>query len=338
MNTVIIGLGPHGKRVLKAVEAVDQLSLIAVVDLSEEVLANMELNANTVKTTDLNGLLNNHQIDVACITTNGPSHAKLAIQCMEAGVKHVMVEKPLACSLEEAQRMIEAANQHGVRLIVDHPRRVSKNYGLVKEWIHKGDLGEIRNIYIQRPGIGLGCLGTHSFDLANYIVGKPVKAVSGWVDEPVKKNPRGDQFVDPGGTVVLDYGSGVRGIITQIEDGAGPIFVEINLTAGRVHIDEKMDRLEIIKRDLAVKKKPGKPAAYEVILNPGGIGGKRSLVQEITWLLKDLIQNSSPKSKAEYGMDSIEILVAAYLSHEKGHQPVQLPLAKSYYSKWLPIT
>lgn len=338
MNTIIIGLGPHGRRVLKAVQAVEKLNLYGLVDLSREVLDSIEVEGNVFKSQNLDETLNDKSIEVACITTNGPSHAFLAIKCMEAGVKKIMVEKPLACSVEECQRMMDVAERYGVKLIVDHPRRVSKNYGLVQQMIANGELGEIRNIYIQRPGIGLGCLATHSFDLANFFVGKPVQVVNGWVDEPKKKNPRGEKFVDPGGTVVLDYGDGVKGLISQIEDGAGPIFVEINLTAGRVHIDEKTDRLEIIKRDLSVNKGPGRPATYAHITNPNGIGGKRKLLDEINWLLEDLAEDKTPISKAQYGYDSIEILVAAYVSHEEGHRSVALPLDNKYHTKWLSIT
>lgn len=337
MNTLIIGLGPHGKRVLKAVSNSEHLSIAAAVDLSQEVLDSLDLNAEQ-KFTSLDDALVSSNIDLACITTNGPSHAKLAIQCMRAGVKHVMVEKPLACSLNESKEMMDIAKEYGVKLAVDHPRRFSKNYRFVQKMIANGELGNFRTIYIQRTGIGLGCLATHSFDLANYLSGlKPVK-ITGWVDEPVKKNPRGDHFVDPGGTVVLDYGQGRKGFVSQIEDGSGPIFVEINCTAGRVHIDEKGDILEIIKRDLNVVKAPGRGAAYERVLNPENIGGKRVLVDEIQWLLEDLVKSDRPSSKAEYGYDSIEILMAAYVSHENGNCPVSLPLSEENHSKWLPIT
>lgn len=337
MNTLIIGLGPHGKRVLTAVNQSEHLSVGAVVDLSHEVLESLDIEAEK-KFTSLTDALESCRIDLACITTNGPSHAKLAIQCMKAGVKHVMVEKPLACSLDESKEMIAVASECGTKLAVDHPRRFSKNYALVQKMISSGELGEFRTIYIQRTGIGLGCLATHSFDLANYLSGlKPLK-VTAWVDEPVSNNPRGEQFVDPGGSVILDYGQGRKGFISQIEDGAGPIFVEINFTAGRVHIDEKGDILEIIQRDLSVLKTPGKGAAYKRILNPDNIGGKRVLVDEIQWLLEDLVQSARPSSRAEYGYDSIEILIAAYVSHENGNCPVALPLSEEYNSKWLPIT
>ena len=339
MNAIIIGLGPHGNRVVKAINNSASIQLFALVDLSEEALSKVSVEETVIKTTDLNGLLQQKQpIDIACITTNGPSHAPLAIRCMEAGIKHIMVEKPMACSIEECQQMISVAKARSSKLVVDHPRRYSKNYGYIAGNIQSGRWGKIRAVYIQRPGIGLGCLGTHSFDLATYLIGKPVQSVAAWIDEPVKNNPRGAQFIDPGGTVILNYGNGIKGIISQIEDGAGPISIEVNLTAARVRLDEKMNVLEVIERDLSVKKGPGKGAAYQQIINPDNIGGKRNLVDEIQWLLEDLIDSEEPKSSAQHGLDSIEILVAAYLSHENGNTPVALPLEKEHYSKWLPVT
>lgn len=337
MNAIVIGLGPHGQRILQAVRQSSHLNIVGVVDLSQDVLDSLDVEENQ-KFTSLEKALAELPIDLASIATNGPSHAKLAIQCMKDGIKHVMVEKPLACSLEESLEMMEIAKAENAKLAVSHPRRFSKNYGLIREMIKNGELGEFRNIYIQRTGIGLGCLATHSFDLANFISGMTPKAVTAWVDVPLKTNPRGEQFVDPGGTVVLDYGNGKKGLISQIEDGAGPIFVEINLTAGRVHIDEKGDILEIIKRNLNVTKTPGKGAAYERIVNPSNIGGKRVLVDELQWLLEDLVISNEPASGVGCGYDSIEVLIAAYVSHENGHCPVSLPIDSKHHSKWLPVT
>ena len=339
MNAIIIGLGPHGKRVLKAIQAIEEIQLYAIVDLSETVLSTIETDESVLKSTSLDSLLQqNTSIDIACITTNGPSHAKLAIQCMEAGIQHVMVEKPMACSIEECQNMIQVASATKTKLVVDHPRRYSHNYGYIQRNIQTGRWGQVRSVYIQRPGIGLGCLGTHSFDLATFLINKPVKNVTAWIDAPLKKNPRGEHFIDPGGTVILDYGEGTKGIITQIEDGAGPISIEINLTAARIRLDEKMNVLEVIERDLSVKKAPGKGAAYQQLINPDNIGGKRVLVDEIKRLLLDLIQNEAPKSSAQHGYESIEILVAAYVSQENGNIPVALPLEQKYHTKWLPVT
>lgn len=337
MKTLIIGLGPHGKRVLSAVQNSTLLEVGGLVDLSAEVLSGLEQPEN-LKFTNLDKALQATTYDLACITTTAPVHAALAIKCMDNGIKNIMVEKPLACSLGESKEMLKAAERNNARLAVDHPRRFSKNYRLVKGIIDAGELGQFKSVYIQRPGIGLGCLATHSFDLANFLSGlRPLK-ITAWVDEPLTRNPRGDQFVDPGGTVILDYGEGRKGLISQLEDGAGPMFVEVNFTEGRVHLDEKNDFLEIIKRDLSVVKKPNQGAVYERIINPDNIGGKRSLVGEIQELLEDLVSNEQPMSTGEHGYDAMEILMAAYLSHENGNMPIPLPLSSKHDAKWLPVT
>lgn len=337
-NTIVIGVGPHGKRVISAVNASNNLNLFGVVDLSKDVLNALDLDQNVIKTDKLIGLLSGGMVEVACIVTNGPSHRNLAIQCIEAGVKHIMIEKPLACSLEECYDIKTIADKHNAKVIVDHPRRVSKNYGYIKSRLDNNEFGDFRTIYIQRPGIGLGCLATHSFDLACYYVGETPKTVTAWIDEPVGRNPRGDQFIDPGGTVILDFGNGKKGIISQIEDGAGPIFVELNTTKARIHVDEKTDRLEIITRDTTIKKGPNQKAGYHHEVNPDGVGGKRVLVDEVQWLLEDLVENESPQAKIQFGIDSIEILIAAYISHEKGNTPISLPLDASDLSKYLSVT
>ena len=99
-------------------------------------------------------------------------------------------------------------------------------------------------MYLQRPGIGLGCLGVHSFDMANYLIGKSPQKITGWIDEPIGINPRGSQFVDPGGLVVIDYGEGIRATVDQIEDGSGPAGTEIILNHARIRVDEKNNILD----------------------------------------------------------------------------------------------
>lgn len=338
MKAVVVGAGPHGRRIIKAIQSLSDVTLTAVVDRSAEALNSLDVDASVHRVSDLEAVLAEHAVGLACIATNGPSHAALANQCMHAGVRRVMVEKPLACSLEEAESIRATANETGSIVAVDHPRRYSRSYGYVRDGIATGRWGEVRSVYIMRPGIGLGCLATHSFDLASYLIGKPVLGVTAWVDEAKTENPRGAEFNDPGGTVILDYGNGVRGLVSQIEDGAGPMSVEVSLTAGRIRIDEKLDLFEVLERNMAVAKTPTQGAAYQRVEHPEGIGGKRVLVDEVAMLINDLALNDSPAAGIGCGYASIEALIAAYVSHEQGNRPIALPLDAVHHDKWLPVT
>ena len=149
--------------------------------------------------------------------------------------------------------------------------------------------------------------------------------MTGWVDTPVGNNPRGAEFVDPGGLVVLELAGGVRGVVAQIEDGAGPMSADIHLTAGRVRLDERFGTIEIIERDLSVKPGPNRPPVLTRVEAPEGLSANSPLPTMVRGCLDDLISEREGADGRD-GRASTEVLIAAYLSHEQGNVPVALPL------------
>ena len=169
----------------------------------------------------------------------------------------------MACSVGDCEAIIEQADKKKVRLAVNHARRFDPAYLWVREQFRSGRLGTPRAMWIQRPGIGLGYLGVHSFDLVNYFTGLSVDGVQAWIDKPVGPNPRGEQFVDPGGQVLLHCGPDFRATVVQIEDGAGPMSIEMDFTKARVRMDDWSGDVEIIERDRSVKPGPNRPPAFQ---------------------------------------------------------------------------
>jgi predicted dehydrogenase len=258
---------------------------------------------------------------------------------MEKGVKYIFISKPIACSLVDAYRIMAKSIETNTRVIVDHGLRHDKTYNWIIEEQNKGSFGNLQSIHIQRPGIGLGCLGVHSFDLANFICGLRPERVSGWVDKPFKKNPRGEQFVDPGGLVILEYPGGIRAIIQQIEDGAGPMAVELNYQYARIRVDEKFGQLEVVAKDRSIQASPGKPVPFTKSINPHGIEVNHDIFFLMKCIIEELIQGNIMKADAVHGVISVEILVAAYMSSEKGNIPIPLPITNNiYFNKFLPVT
>lgn len=340
LKTAIIGLGPHGQRILKACLQIPELEITGLVDKNNDTLhkalpGRAELYFNNTK--DLYNSSN--KPEVVIIATNGPSHHPLTMEAIENGARYIMVEKPMACSIAEAEEMEKAAQTKGIRLSIDKPIRHDDIYMWLHDLISKNELGEIRSVYIQKPGIGLGCLGTHSFDLSNFLMNDFPNRVTAWVDEPVGINPRGEQFVDPGGLVILQYAKNRKAIISQIEDGAGPQSLEVILTGGRIYHDPKNAYLDIRKRDLSIKPGPNQPPVYEKISPDTTYNLKGDLVEQVKRVIIELIGSAPMKTDAKYGKNAIEILTAAYISHQKGNVPVNLPITivedKNIY---LPIT
>lgn len=339
MKAAVIGMGPHGLRVAQAIQRIPALELAAVVDRQTDVLERLDLPETVRRCTSLEEMTAVGDIQLVSVATNGPSHAALSLAAIQAGARRVMVEKPMACSLAECDQILEAARQTGTRVAVDHVRRYSQIYLWLRDQIASGVWGEVRAIWMQRPGIGLGCNATHSFDAVTMLAGRPVKHVTAWVDPPKTKNPRGEQFVDPGGLVIMDLGDNVRATVAQIEDGAGPTSLEIDLTAARVRMDERSGEVEIVERDLSVKPGPGRPPVLNYVKPPENISTKLDLVEMIRGCLEDLAGDGAIYSDGVSGRSSVEVLVAAYLSHRRGNLPVALPLVDSEALElWLPVT
>jgi len=338
LSTIIIGLGPHGRRLADAVQKLPQLELTALVDVNTQALAATVAGPETLRLTSLDALPAQHEIGLACIATNGPSHAALTQAALSAGIRRVWIEKPMACSLVECERILQQATAAAAHIAVGHGRRYSPIYQWLREQIVAGRWGELRSLWIQRPGIGLGCNAVHSFDLVRMLTGRNVERVTAWIDSPRGRNPRGEQFVDPGGLVVLECGPGIRATVAQIEDGAGPTCLEIDLTAGRIRLDESSGAVEIIERDLSVKPGPGRPPVFRLAELPPELPTKPDMAQMLQAGLADLCGEHQPVADGKSGLASVEILVAAYWSHRRGNTPVALPLSESDKELWLPVT
>ena len=162
--------------------------------------------------TDWRALLERADIDLVDICTPGASHSEIAIAALEAG-KHVLCEKPLANTVEEAERMVaaaEAAAAKGVRSMVAFNYRRVPATAYARQMIADGKLGKIRHVravYLQdwivdptfplvwrlqkdRAGSGaLGDIGAHIVDLAQYLTSDLITGVSAITETFVKERP-----------------------------------------------------------------------------------------------------------------------------------------------------
>lgn len=222
--------------------------------------------------------------------------------------------------------MIDKAGKIGALLGVNHSRRFVPAYRWLAEKVSSGDWGRLRAFRSSCPGIGLGCLGTHFLDLARFISRENIVAVSGWVDPERGPNPRGGQFHDPGGMVVAEYDSGARCVHHQIEDGAGPVSIALDLTSARVVVEEREGKVEILWRDPTVKPGPGRPPRFEAVSLPEGTPLRLDLVEMTADALRELKEGGKLLCEAEHGYRSLEAIVATHFSHSRNHAPVRLPL------------
>ncbi|MBJ3808377.1 Gfo/Idh/MocA family oxidoreductase [Streptomyces flavofungini] len=162
--------------------------------------------------TDWRALIARDDVDIVDICTPGDSHAEIAIAALDAG-KHVLCEKPLANTVEEAEAMAAAAERAAARgqvaMVGFNYRRVPA-LALARRMVAEGRLGTLRHVrlsYLQdwlvdpgfpltwrlrkdRAGSGaLGDLGAHIVDLAQFLTGEAVAGVSALTETFVRERP-----------------------------------------------------------------------------------------------------------------------------------------------------
>ena len=162
--------------------------------------------------TDWRRLVERDDIDLIDICTPGDSHAEIAIAALQAG-KHVLCEKPLANTVEEAEQMAAAASsaaERGVWAMCGFTYRRTPALALARQLVEAGRIGTIRQVraqYLQdwlhdpdapmtwrldksKSGSGaLGDLGAHLVDTAQWLTGQGIIGVSAILETFVKSRP-----------------------------------------------------------------------------------------------------------------------------------------------------
>jgi predicted dehydrogenase len=162
--------------------------------------------------TDWRALLTRDDVQLVDVCSPGDTHAEIAVAALEAG-KHVLCEKPLANTVDEARAMVAAAEQaatRGVRSMVGYSYRRVPAVALARRLVEQGRIGEIRHVRasyqqdwitdpefplvwrLQRSMAGsgaLGDIGAHIVDMAQYLTGDQLTGVSALTETFVRERP-----------------------------------------------------------------------------------------------------------------------------------------------------
>ncbi|PWU70209.1 Gfo/Idh/MocA family protein [Gracilibacillus dipsosauri] len=234
--------------------------------------------------TDWRKVVERDDIDVIDIVTPNHTHAEIAIAAAEAG-KHIITEKPLALTVEEAEQMLAAVKKNGVKHMICHNYRFAPAVQFAKKLIEQGKLGRIfhyRAHYLQDfiidpsfplvwrlkkevSGSGaLGDIGAHSIDLARFLIGefteivatmetfikeRPIGEMTGGLSAKGDSTKMGEVTVDDAVAFLARFENGALGTFeaTRFANGnRNKNKFEINGEKGSVRWDmENMNNLEL---------------------------------------------------------------------------------------------
>lgn len=282
-------------------------------------------------------LLADPAIDAVCICTPSGTHAELAVQAAEAG-KHVVVEKPMAITLEQLWKVKETCRKTGVKFCCISQLRFTRDYRLIREAVAEGRLGRLvcgdiymkyyrdeayyagsswRGTLAMDGGGALMNQGIHGVDLVQSIMG-PVKSVFARSRTLLHKIEAEDTL-----SAVLEYESGALGVI-EATTSTRPGYsrrMEINGTLGGITLTE--DRITAWDLD----------ASPDLLVNPveSGVrtaGDPTALAAEchreqLADMVAAIRSDRLPLIDAEEGSRAVEIILAIYRSAKTG-KPVEL--------------
>ncbi len=185
MKVAVIGVGAMGRNHARVYAEMPKVELVGVADADAQAAEAVARRCNTHAYTDYLRLLDEQKPDAVTIAVPTVDHLDVALQVIQRKV-HLLVEKPIAFSVDEGQEIIAAADQVGVRLMVGHIERFNPAVIALKTHLTQGELGRVFQIDAHRQGpfparirdVGVVIdLAVHDLDVMRYVSGAEVTRV-----------------------------------------------------------------------------------------------------------------------------------------------------------------
>ncbi|MFC5466319.1 Gfo/Idh/MocA family protein [Lederbergia graminis] len=350
LKVAIVGCGgiANGKH-LPSLSKVEQVELVAFcdieVDRAEKAAAQYGV-ADAKVYENYKELLEDASIDVVHVLTPNSSHAEISIAALEAG-KHVMCEKPMAKTSEEARQMVEAAKRTGKKLTIGYNNRFRPDSLHLHNLCERGDLGEVYfakahairrravptwGVFLDEEKQGGGPLidiGTHALDLTLWMMNnyKP-KSVMGNVYHKLGSKENAANAWGPWDPEKFTVEDSAFGFITM-ENGA-TIVLESSWALNTLDVDEAKVSLSGTEAGADMKdglringEEFGKLYTKKAELDAGGVAfydGKMESDADLEarlWI-ESIINDTEPLVKPEQAFVVTQILEAIYESARTG--------------------
>ncbi len=335
MNIGIIGCGYWGPNLVRNFNALDDVTVAAVSDLREERLKFLSRLYPNIKllTKNADDILHNKKIDAVVIATPVSTHFPLGMEALENG-KHLLMEKPMTATTEQAEVLIETAEKKNLILMVDHTFIYTGAIRKIKEIVDSGELGEI--YYFDSVRINLGLfqhdvnviwdLAPHDVAIMDYLLGKKPEAVS------ATGVAHFDEGIENTAYMSIMYEKPLMGHIHV--NWLAPVKVRKTLICGSkkmiVYDDvEPSEKVKVYNKGVDYIKK--REEAYDILVQyrTGDMMAPRlEMTEALTLISKEFIsainEKRKPLTDGIAGLNAVRILEAANKSLRSGGKVVRL--------------
>lgn len=328
----VIGCGAIAqRRHLPEYQANPNVDIVAVCDIIAERAQEVADTYGAKAYTNYEDLLQNEDIDVISVCLPNYLHAQVSIDSLNAG-KHVLCEKPMATSQEEADNMIKAAEDNGKMLMIGHNQRFVPSHQRAKALLESGELGKVYSFRTtfghagpeswsidgrdswffdtEKAFIGaLGDLGVHKADLIRYLFGE-VSDISALVESSAKEGTD----IDDNAVAVIKMEGGPIGTLT-----ASWSYVASGDNSTVIYTENAIVRLEDDPTySLIIQYKTGEVVNYQLQGIQSNEAGGQFSTGVIDHFVESILNNTPPLTSGVEGMKSLKVILAALESKAKG--------------------
>ena len=346
MRYALIGCGRISPNHIVAAQK-NELDVVALCDLDEKNILDkvrkFDINDKTKKYTNYVEMLQNEKPELVAIATESGKHAQIALDCMDYGC-NLIIEKPIALSIEDADKIIEKANRLGLKVGACHQNRFNKSIQKIREAVERNRFGKMfygtahirwcrdheyydralwRGTWEQDGGALMNqCI--HNIDLLRWMMGDEIVEVVGMTDRLHHNYIEAEDL----GIALVRFANGAYGIIEgttnvypkNLEETLYLFGEKGTVKAGgqSVNIIEEWNFSDMLDNPEEVKE--------EFHENPPNVYGygHTPLYADV---IDSIVNNKKPYVDAEAGKRALELVLAIYQSAYT-KQTIQFPLEK----------
>lgn len=323
----VVGTGGIANLHAQAYQKVGRTRIVACSDLrpeaAEAFAARYECPSHC---TDPVAMAREEGTEVVSVCTWPDSHCEIVVSLAETGVvRGILCEKPMALTMGEADRMLEACEAHGVKLAVNHQRRFAAHHQKVKDLVSSGALGALERVWgsVTTFYVDPFVWATHVTDMMRFYAGD-VEWLMGQIGEIAQKPARqGGHRYSPTGVGYLQFRGGARGVF-DFERDRGEILILGTRGQVLVKMDPPKEGPTLLVSTLESPQWTTPP--YE------GFGGEAwpGFVPAVEDLLEAVEEDKDPLNSGREGAAALEVLLAVFES-ARSRGRVSFPLRMRDY-------
>ena len=330
----LIGCGAWGMNYARVISHNQHCELTIAYDSDYKKLEKVKLiNPQTIIAENLNTVFNNKDVDGIVVSTNVLSHFEIVKESLLAG-KHVLCEKPITRTFNEASQLKLIAEEKKLVLMVGHIFLYHDGINYIKEILQKKELGDLMYLNFKRTGLGpirddvnvLWDLASHDFSILSFFLEKNPISITTFAKTYIQNNIEDVAFIN------LEYENNIfanihvswiepikQRIITLVGNKKMLVFDDVSLD----------DKIKIYDKGISYQTSNGDFGAFQLAIRDGeivmpNIRYNEPLNKELTHFIECMAGNLMPVSNSSSALDVMRLLEAAQLSISMGNKKIIL--------------